>query len=106
MQRILKIQRFDPEKDKEPYWDEFTVEVEATDRLLDALNYAKWYRDGTLAYRRSCAHGICGSDGMLIDGRNTLACKILMKELGERITIAPLPGFTVIKDLIVDMDWF
>ncbi|MHB1005452.1 MAG: succinate dehydrogenase iron-sulfur subunit [Chloroflexota bacterium] len=106
MQRVLKIQRYDPEKDKDAYWQEFTVEVEPTDRLLDALNYAKWYRDGTLAYRRSCAHGICGSDGMLIDGRNRLACKILMKELGERITISPLPGFTVVKDLVVDMDWF
>jgi succinate dehydrogenase / fumarate reductase iron-sulfur subunit len=106
MRAVLKIQRYDPEKDQEPYWNEYTVEAEPTDRLLDALNYVKWYQDGSLAYRRSCAHGICGSDAMLINGHNALACKLLMKEVGEKVTIAPLPGFTVIKDLIVDFDWF
>jgi succinate dehydrogenase / fumarate reductase iron-sulfur subunit len=106
MRSVLKIQRFDPEKDQEAYWNEYTVEVEPTDRLLDALNYVKWYQDGSLAYRRSCAHGICGSDAMFINGQNALACKLLMKEVGETVTIAPLPGFTVVKDLIVDFDWF
>ena len=65
---------------------EYTVEVEPTDRVLDALNYVKWYIDGSLTYRRSCAHGICGSDGMRINGRNRLACKVLVKDAGNRIT--------------------
>ncbi len=74
--------------------------------MLDALNKIKWYQDGTLTYRRSCAHGICGSDAMRINGRNRLACKVLMGELGQKITIEPLIGFHVVKDLVVDMDRF
>jgi succinate dehydrogenase / fumarate reductase iron-sulfur subunit len=66
----------------------------------------KWFQDGTLAYRRSCAHGICGSDAMRINGANRLACKILVKEVGSTITVEPLLGLSVIKDLIVDMEPF
>ena len=102
----LKIQRFNPEKDDKPYMGEYEVDMEPTDRLLDALNKVKWYQDGTLAYRRSCAHGICGSDAMRINGRNRLACKILIKDLGENITVQPLLGMPVIKDLIVDLEGF
>ena len=69
----LRIKRFNPEVRADPWWDEFTIDVDPTDRLLDALHVVKWYRDGTLALRRACAHGICGSDGMLINGRNALA---------------------------------
>jgi succinate dehydrogenase / fumarate reductase iron-sulfur subunit len=64
----LKIKRYDPEKDAKPYWKRYTVEVEPTDRVLDALHEVKWNQDGTLALRRSCAHGICGSDAMRING--------------------------------------
>ena len=106
MKVTLKIKRFNPEKDTEPYWGEYQVEAEPTDRLLDALNYVKWYLDGTLTFRRSCAHGICGSDAMLINGANTLACKVLLQNLGNKITIEPMRGFKVIKDLLVDMDAF
>ena len=106
MQVVLKIQRFNPEQDKRPHFEEYKAEVEPTDRVLDALNYVKWNIDGTLAYRRSCAHGICGSDAMRIDGRNRLACKVLMKTVGDHITIEPLLGFRLLKDLVVDMDWF
>ena len=106
MKVTLKIKRFNPEKDTEPYWGEYPVETEPTDRLLDALNYVKWYLDGTLTFRRSCAHGICGSDAMLINGANTLACKVLLQNLGSKITIEPMRGFKVIKDLLVDMDAF
>ena len=102
----LKIQRFNPEKDDKPYMGEYEVDMEPTDRVLDALNKVKWYQDGTLAYRRSCAHGICGSDAMRINGRNRLACKILIKDLGENITVQPLLGMPVIKDLIVDLEGF
>jgi succinate dehydrogenase / fumarate reductase, iron-sulfur subunit len=102
----MKIKRFNPERDREPYWAEYEVEVEPVDRVLDALEYVKWHLDGTLTFRRSCAHGICGSDAMLINGRNRLACKVLVKELGSRITVEPLRGFPVIKDLVVDIEGF
>ncbi len=106
MKVTLKIRRFNPEKDEGPWWGEYAVEAEATDRLLDALNHVKWYLDGTLTYRRSCAHGVCGSDAMLINGTNALACKVLLKNLGDKITVEPMRGFRVIKDLLVDMDAF
>lgn len=106
MQVTLRIKRFNPETDTKAAFHEYVVEVEPTDRLLDALNQVKWFQDGTLTYRRSCAHGICGSDAMRINGRNRLACKVLMNEVGMRVTIEPLLGFTVIKDMIIDMDQF
>jgi succinate dehydrogenase / fumarate reductase iron-sulfur subunit len=102
----LRIKRYNPEMDVKPHFEEYKVDVEPTDRVLDALNQVKWYQDGTLTYRRSCAHGICGSDAMRINGRNRLACKILMKDLGRKITIEPLIGFDVEKDLLVDMEDF
>lgn len=106
MEVTLRIKRFNPEQDEKPHFEEYQVEVEGTDRVLDALNQVKWNHDGTLTYRRSCAHGICGSDAMRINGRNRLACKILMKDLGKRITIEPLIGFKIEKDLLVDMEPF
>jgi succinate dehydrogenase / fumarate reductase iron-sulfur subunit len=102
----LRIKRYNPETDVKPHFEEYQVEVDPTDRVLDALNQVKWYQDGTLTFRRSCAHGVCGSDAMRINGRNRLACKLLMKELGRKITLEPLIGFKVIKDLVVDMDGF
>lgn len=102
----LKIQRFDPEKDSRPYWATYPVEVEANDRLLDALHKVKWEQDGTLTFRRSCGHGVCGSDAMNINGSNRLACKVLMRGLGETVTIRPLLAFRVIKDLVVDLEPF
>jgi succinate dehydrogenase / fumarate reductase iron-sulfur subunit len=102
----LRIKRYNPDIDVKPAFKEYAVEVEPNDRVLDALNKVKWYQDGTLTYRRSCAHGVCGSDAMRINGRNRLACKVLMNELGKKTTIEPLIGFTVVKDLVVDMDQF
>jgi succinate dehydrogenase / fumarate reductase iron-sulfur subunit len=102
----LRIKRFNPEQDEKPHFKEYQVDVEGTDRVLDAPNQVKWIQAGTLTYRRSCAHGICGSDAMRINGRNRLACKILMKDLGKRITIEPLIGFKIEKDLLVDMEPF
>jgi len=102
----LRIKRYNPETDVKPAFKEYVVDVEPNDRVLDALNKVKWHHDGTLTYRRSCAHGICGSDAMRINGRNRLACKLLMNELGRKITIEPLIGFKVIKDLVIDMDQF
>ena len=74
--------------------------------MLDALHYVKWYIDSTLTFRRSCGHGVCGSDAMLINGRNRLACKVLMKDVGKKITVEPMKGLPVIKDLVVDMSRF
>jgi len=102
----IKIQRFNSEVDQEPYWSEHDVEAEPTDRVLDVLNQVKWFQDGSLAYRRSCAHGICGSDAMRINGRNRLACKALVKDVGGKITVQPLMGLPIIKDLVVDMEGF
>ena len=102
----LKIQRFNPERDAKPYWSEHDVEAEPTDRILDALHQVKWYQDGALTLRRSCAHGICGSDAMRINGRNALACKLLIKDAGSQITVQPLLGLPIIKDLVVDMEPF
>lgn len=102
----IRIKRFERGKDREPYWSEHEVEGEPSDRLLDALHTVKWYQDNSLAFRRSCAHGVCGSDAMVVNGRNRLACRELLRDLGERITVEPLRGFPVIKDLVVDMDAF
>ncbi len=102
----FRIKRFNPERDARPYWADYEVEAEPYDRVLDGLHFVKWYVDGTLALRRSCAHGVCGSDTMLINGRNRLACKVLIKELGRSITVEPMRGLPVIKDLVVDMEPF
>lgn len=102
----VRIKRFNPEKDRRPYWADYEVPTDPFDRVLDVLHYIKWNLDGTLTLRRSCAHGICGSDAMLINGRNRLACKVLVKDLGDRITVEPLRGLPVIKDLVVDMEPF
>jgi len=106
MEVTLKILRFNPESDARPHWQEYPLVLEPTDRLLDALNQVKWYHDGTLAYRRSCAHGICGSDAMTVNNVNRLACKLLMRDLGKKVTVEPLRGFAIIKDLVVDMEPF
>ncbi len=92
MQVNLRIQRFDPDHDTAPRWDEYRVDVDPMARVLDLLHLVKWEQDGTLTFRRSCGHGICGSDAMLINGRNRLACKIRVDQLGRKITVAPLPG--------------
>ncbi|PWH05020.1 succinate dehydrogenase iron-sulfur subunit [Brachybacterium endophyticum] len=106
----LKISRFNPDAEgkPKPYWQEFTVTMHGTDRVLDALHEAKWHQDGSLTFRRSCAHGVCGSDAMRINGRNRLACKTLLKDLdiSKPITVEPIKGLPVEKDLIVDMEPF
>ena len=106
MQVDLRILRFDPERDSAPHWESYRVEADPMDRVLNLLTVVKAEQDGTLTFRRSCAHGICGSDAMLINGRNRLACKIRVDQLGRKITVAPLTGLPVMKDLVVDMDGF
>ncbi|MCX7833133.1 MAG: succinate dehydrogenase iron-sulfur subunit [Ignavibacteria bacterium] len=107
MKVTLSILRFDPEKDERPYRKEYTIDAEPTDRILDCLDKVKWEQDGSLSYRRSCSHGICGSDAMMINGKNRLACQVLVKDFKKKyIKIDPLPALPIIKDLIVDMDLF
>jgi succinate dehydrogenase / fumarate reductase iron-sulfur subunit len=104
----LRIRRFNPEEHPEPVWVDYQLRMDPKERVLDALNKVKWEQDGTLTYRRSCAHGICGSDAMRINGRNRLACKTLIKDVNPEkpITIEAIKGLTVLKDLVVDMDPF
>src|SRR3990172_1194028 len=109
MKVTLKIKRYNPEADEKPHWESYALDVEPTERLLDALHQVKWFQDGSLALRRSCAHGICGSDNMRINGRNALACKVLMKDVargGGTVTVEPLLGLPLVKDLVVDMEPF
>ena len=115
----VKVRRYNPEVDDEPHWETYSVLALPTDRILDALHKIKWEQDGTLTFRRSCAHGVCGSDAMRINGVNRLACKSLVKDLdaftqlgdgsmgpGKPITVEPIKGLPVLKDLVVDMEPF
>ena len=102
----LKVLRFNPETDTESHFEEYKVEADPMDRLLDLLHEIKWYQDHSLAVRRSCGHGICGSDAVVVNGVNRLACKILVKDLPSEITVEPIRGMPVIRDLVVDMEPF
>jgi len=106
MNIILKIQRYNPEKDDSPTYQEYRVDVEPTERILDVLMRVKQYQDGTLAFRKSCAHGVCGSDAMRINGKEGLACKTLVKSVaeseGDTVLVEPLRNFPIQRDLIVD----
>jgi succinate dehydrogenase / fumarate reductase iron-sulfur subunit len=106
MQVTLRVLRYDPEKDRRPHYQTFELEAEETDQVLDLLNRAKWFQDGTLSYRRSCGHGICGSDAMRINGVNRLACKVLVRDVGTKITVEPLLGLRLVRDLVVDLKPF
>ena len=110
MKITLQIQRFNPETDAQPYFQDYLVQVEPTDRVLDALIQVKSFVDGTLAFRKSCAHGVCGSDAMIIDGQERLACKTLVKDVAEgdgvTVRIEPLKHLPLLRDLIVGQDEF
>ena len=102
------IYRFDPAVDKEPRYAEYAIDAEPTDKILDCLNKIRWEQDSTLAFRSSCAHGICGSDALVINSRVELACQKLVRDFktGYNFVIEPLPFFSVIKDLVVDLNPF
>ncbi|MCX4813310.1 succinate dehydrogenase iron-sulfur subunit [Streptomyces sp. NBC_01239] len=104
----FRIRRFNSEVSAEAVWEDFQLEIDPKERVLDGLHKIKWELDGSLTFRRSCAHGICGSDAMRINGKNRLACKTLIKDLNPEkpITVEPIKGLTVLKDLVVDMDPF
>jgi len=106
----LRIQRYNPDLDARPYDQDYEVEAEPTDRVLDALMWVKDKLDGTLAFRRSCAHGMCGSDAMLINGQERLACKTLVRDVAEEdgatVTVKPLKHLPLLRDLMVGQDEF
>lgn len=110
MNIILNIQRYNPDRDDAPYFQEYTVTVEPNQRLLDALMQVKRFQDGSLGFRKSCAHGVCGSDAMRINGKDGLACKTLIKEVaqadGDTVTVQPLRNLPVQRDLIVNQSEF
>ena len=103
----FSIYRYDPEIDKKPYMQDYTLTLEAGKdmMLLDALESLK-EQDQSLTFRRSCREGVCGSDGMNINGKNGLACVTLLSSLKSPVVLRPLPGFPVIRDLVVDMQPF
>lgn len=102
----FKIKRFNPEEASSLRLQEFSLEMEPLERVLDGLIRIKDGLDGSLTFRRSCAHGICGSCSVKINGKNALACQTLIKDMPRTITLEPLPALPVIKDLVSDMSPF
>jgi succinate dehydrogenase / fumarate reductase iron-sulfur subunit len=106
MKIILRILRYNPQTDNASQFQDFSVTVEPTDRILDALVFIKRNLDGTLSFRKSCAHGVCGSDSMIINGVERLACKTLVQDVAEEenavVTVEPLKSLPVQRDLMVD----
>lgn len=102
----FRIYRYNPETDSKPYMQDYQLtEIQPDMMLLDALEQIQ-AQDESLAFRRSCGEGVCGSDGMNINGRNGLACITPLMALKEPITLRPLPGMPVIRDLVVDLSQF
>ena len=102
----FSIYRFNPDTDKKPYMQDYDVELEDSDQmLLDAIIRIK-ESDDSLSIRKSCREGVCGSDGMNINGKNGLACITKLSDLKEPVVLRPMPGLPVIRDLIVDMTQF
>ncbi|MCH9770001.1 MAG: succinate dehydrogenase iron-sulfur subunit [Gammaproteobacteria bacterium] len=104
----FNIYRFNPEQDKKPYMQSYQLDVSKIHgkMLLNAMEALKEQQDPSLGFRRSCGEGVCGSDGMNINGSNSLACITQLNQLPDKVTLRPLPGFPVIRDLIVDMEQF
>ncbi|NOR12931.1 MAG: succinate dehydrogenase iron-sulfur subunit [Candidatus Aminicenantes bacterium] len=110
MKITVEIQRFNPESDSKSYTRKYEVDAEPTDRLLTVLLDIKGTQDPTLGIRKSCAHGVCGSDAMVINGKERLACKTLIKDVaqgeGAVICVEPLRNLPIQRDLMVDQDKF
>jgi succinate dehydrogenase / fumarate reductase iron-sulfur subunit len=109
MKVMFSIQRYNPASDSGPYFQSYELEMEPTDRILDGLISIQRDIDGSLVFRRSCAHGVCGSDAMRINGKDRLACKTLIKEVtaeGSEVKIEPLRHLPVERDLMVNQEKF
>lgn len=105
----VSLYRYNPETDDAPFMQDFSVETDGKDLMvLDVLELIKAEHDGSVTYRRSCREGVCGSDGLNMNGKNGLACITPLSETvkGDKLVIRPLPGLPVIRDLVVDMSLF
>ena len=105
----VSLYRYNPELDEAPYMQDFSVDTGGKDLMvLDVLELIKAEHDGSVTYRRSCREGVCGSDGLNMNGKNGLACITPLSESvkGGKLVIRPLPGLPVIRDLVVDMSLF
>ena len=105
----VSLYRYNPETDDAPFMQDFSVETDGKDLMvLDVLELIKAEHDGSVTYRRSCREGVCGSDGLNMNGKNGLACITPLSEAvkGDKLVIRPLPGLPVIRDLVVDMSLF
>jgi len=102
----LSISRYDPERDEKPYLQDYEIEPGPHDRMLLDVILSLKARDDSLTIRKSCREGVCGSDAININGRNGLACITRIADLKEPVVLRPLPGFPIIRDLVVDMTGF
>jgi succinate dehydrogenase / fumarate reductase iron-sulfur subunit len=104
----FSVYRFNPDTDTKPYMQEYKLDAATLsgNMLLNAIEAIREEQDPTLGYRRSCREGVCGSDGMNINGKNGLSCITALDQLPDKVSLRPLPGFPVIRDLIVDMEQF
>lgn len=105
----LSIYRYNPDTDEKPYMKDYEVSIpqKGDPMILTLLEQVKHERDASIAFRRSCREGVCGSDGMNINGTNGLACITALSKLkSDKIVLRPLPGFPVVRDLVVDMSQF
>jgi len=110
MRIVLRIKRYNPETDTAPHDENYPLDIDPTASLLDALIRVKGEQDGSLSFRRSCGHGVCGSDAMVIAGVERLACKTLVREVADGedavVSIQPLKHLPVQRDLMVDQARF
>ena len=100
----LEVMRYDPEKDKEPWFQSYSVPCEEDWAILDAINYVKDNIDTTLSYRWSCHMMVCGSCGMMVNGEPSLTCKTFIRTLPDKVRIEPLENFPIERDLVVVLD--
>jgi fumarate reductase iron-sulfur subunit len=104
--KTFVVTRFDPDRDEAPRTDEYEVPVRDDWKVLDALNYIKDELDPSLSHRWSCRMAVCGSCGMQVNGEPKLTCKTALRDYGDRVEVAPLANFPVVRDLVVEMDGF
>jgi len=102
--RKVNVYRWDPSKNENPRIDTYEVDMDnCSSKVLDILNKIKNDLDSTLTFRKSCAHGVCGSCAMNVDGINTLSCMKSHKDIKGDLRIFPLPHLKVVKDLVADL---
>jgi fumarate reductase iron-sulfur subunit len=104
--KTFRITRFDPDRDEAPRTETYEIPVDPDWKVLDALNFIKDEIDGSLSHRWSCRMAVCGSCGMMVDGKPTLTCKKALSEYGSEISVEPLANFPVVRDLVVELDGF